>query len=222
MRKTGAKMQPNGTSTESIEDVLFTRMGVTVADALATGTDAIDETISKSVEHGIDVNSRLSGLVGLLTQLTEPKNLQALSTLVSLLPQLAELAKVSQQIPGMIAAIGDVFDEFQEQCATDGINLEASLTQSLQAVLRLGSQLDTDKIELLSRLMQSDILNSDTITAATAAATALKSCQQEAGPTEKVGLFGLLGLLRDPDIQHAVGFASKFGKKFGKQIETHK
>ena len=41
-------MQLNGTKSQTIEQVLFERMGVSVEDAFATGADFVDETVSKA------------------------------------------------------------------------------------------------------------------------------------------------------------------------------
>ena len=63
-------MNPSESST--IEQVLFERMGVTVEDALATGTDVIDEKVAAASEQGIDVDQRLGELSKVMIQLTEP------------------------------------------------------------------------------------------------------------------------------------------------------
>jgi uncharacterized protein YjgD (DUF1641 family) len=50
--------------------------------------------------------------------------------------------------------------------------------------------------------------------------SALVESQKEAqkGEIPKRGLFGLFGALRDPDVQHAVGFITTFAKKFGRNL----
>ena len=141
-------MQLNETKSQTIEQVLFERMGVSVEGAFATGADFVDETASKAASAGVDVEPRLSSLLSLLMQLTEPENMKALQTLIGRLPQLAELAK---------------------------------LTDALSAV-------------------QEKTANSK--------------------EKQKLGMFGLLGALKNPDVQKAVAFAAQFGEEFGKTIDT--
>ena len=131
-------MQLNAAKSQTFEQVLFERMGVSVEDAVATGADVVDETIAKAAMDGVDVEPRVSGLLGLLLQMTEPENMKALQTLIRRLPQLVELAKLADEVPNLIASLGDVFDDFQKRCESEGINLECSMINGLH-LSRLGA-----------------------------------------------------------------------------------
>ena len=149
----------NAPRSQTIENVLFERMGVSVEDAFAIGADLVDAQISKAGEAGVDVESRLSGFLGLLLQLTDPQSMKALQTLIERLPRLAELAKRADEVPSMIAAFGDAFDDFQQRCESDGIDLERSMVNGLHAALWLGCQIDKEDLSRIGELLRSDILS---------------------------------------------------------------
>ena len=132
----------NPSESGTIEEVLFERMGVSVADALATGTDVVDEKVAAAAERGINVDQRLNDLGDLITRLTEPENLAALKTVVSLLPALAELAKVANEVPNVVATLGDVFDDTQQRLSAEGLDTEKGIVNGLRAALWLGSQVE--------------------------------------------------------------------------------
>ena len=218
-------MQSNATESQTFEQVLFERMGVTVEDAFATGADVVDETVSKAAMDGVDVEPRVSGLLGLLLQMTEPENMKALQTLIGRLPQLAELAKVADEVPNLIASLGDVFDDFQKRCESEGINLECSMVNGLHAALWLGCQIDKQDLSRLGELLKSDILSRESIQVIGNAANALTATQKDSSSDaekQRIGMFGLLGVLKNPEVQKAVAFAAKFGEEFGRNMEAPK
>ena len=213
----------NAPGSQTIENVLFERMGVSVEDAFAIGADFVDEQVSKAGESGVDVESRLSGLLGLFLQLTDPQSMKALQTLIERLPRLAELAKRADEVPGMIAALGDVFDDFQQHCESEGINLECSMVNGLHAALWLGCQIDKEDLSRIGELLRSDILSHESIFVIANAANALSAAQKNSsGKTGKsrVSLLGLLGVMRKPEVQKAVAFAAKFGEEFGRNMDS--
>lgn len=215
----------NAPKSQTIEQVLFERMGVSVEDALATGADLVDEQVSRAGKSGVDVEHRLSGLLGLLVQLTAPENMKALQTLIERLPQLAQLAKLADEVPNLLAVFGDVFDEFQQRCESEGINLECSMVNGLHAALWLGCQIDKQDLSRLGELLKSDILSHESIVVIGNAANALTAAQKKsASETQKqrIGMFGLMSVLRNPDVQKAVAFAAQFGQEFGRSMEAPK
>ena len=218
-------MQLNAAKSQTFEQVLFERMGVSVEDAVATGADVVDETIAKAAMDGVDVEPRVSGLLGLLLQMTEPENMKALQTLISRLPQLAELAKLADEVPNLIASLGDVFDDFQKRCESEGINLECSMVNGLHAALWLGCQIDKQDLSRLGELLKSDILSRESIQVIGNAANALTAAQKDSSSSkekQRIGMFGLLGVLRNPEVQKTVAFAAKFGEEYGKNMDAAK
>ncbi len=213
----------NGPESQTIEEVLFEKMGVSVEGAFATGADFVDEKVSHAAQQGIDLEPRLSSLMGMLVKLTEPETMSALNTLLERLPQLAQLAKLADEMPNIIATVGDVLDDYQQRCSNEGIDVEKSLVNGLQAALWLGTQVEKEDLSRIGELLKSDILSHHAITVLSNAANSLASAQQDACGSqtkERVGMLGLIGLMRNPEIQKSVAFAAKFGECFGKNMDT--
>ncbi len=208
---------------QTIEQVLFERMGVTVENALATGTDFVDEKVAQAAQSGIDVDARLSGLGQLLEKLSEPATVAALSDLLDRLPQLAQLARIADELPNVLATVGDVMDDYQQRCETEGIDVEKAIVNGMQAMLYLGSQVNNEHLRRIGDLLGSDILNPHALNVVDNAARSLNAAQEHVCATaaDRIGMFGLLKALRDPQIQRSLSFAVQFGKCFGKQIDQN-
>ncbi len=204
---------------QSIEQVLFERMGISVEDAIAAGTDAVDEQVSDAVRSGIDVDARMTGLVHLLEKLSEPAVLSALGQLLDSLPQLTKLLKGT---PNIVAMLGDMVDDYQERCAAEGLDMEKSLTNGFQTALWLGSNINKDHLDRIGDLLSSDILNPHAVSVVNNAAQSLTNAQRELGESttqNQIGVLGLLAALRNPEIQRSLAFAVEFGKCFGKNLD---
>ena len=211
-------------NSQTIEQVLFERMGLSVEDAVATGADVVDEKVAAAFESGIDVDARLTGMSHLLEKLSEPATVSALGQLLESLPQLAQLAKLANEMPNMLATIGDVFDSHQQRCADQGIDVEKAITNGVHAALFLGSQVDSEHLQRIGDLLGSDILNPHAVNVVDNAAKSLTNAQEhlcESSPPKRVGLIGLLAALRNPEIQRSLAFAVQFGKCFGKNLENN-
>jgi uncharacterized protein YjgD (DUF1641 family) len=205
----------------TIEEVLFEQMGVSVENAVATGIDTIDDQVSRAVDSGVDVSGRLKDLAGLLEQLTEPNTLSALQTLLQKLPQLAQLAKIADQLPNALASLGDVLDDQQSRLAEQGIDLEKSLTNGIHAILHLGSKIDREHLNRIGEVLDSEVFNPHAVHVVENAAKSLTTAQENLSQSadDRVGLFGLLAAIRDPQVQRSLAFAIQFGKCFGQNIE---
>ena len=208
-------------NSQTIEQVLFERMGMSVEDAVATGADVVDEKVSEAVHSGIDVDERINGLAHLLEKLSEPSTVIALGQLLDNLPQLAQLAKIANEMPNILATAGDVLDGYQERCAAKGIDVEKALANGMQAALWLGSNVENDHLRRIGDLLGSEILNSHAVSAVDNAARSLTNAQQSVSEAtqKRIGMFGLLGALRNPEIQRSLAFAVQFGKCFGKNLD---
>lgn len=211
----------NDSTSESSEQTFYSRMGVSVENALATGTDFVDEKISRAVESGVDVDDRLSGLTGLLSKLSEPATISALGELLEQLPQLAQLGKLASELPNLLAIVGDMVDDYQQRFAADGVDVEKAISNGLNAVLYLGSQVDHEHLQRIGDLLGSGILNPNALNVIDNAAKSLNSAQVSAcgENTDRIGIFGMLAALRDPQIQRSLSFAAQFGKCFGKNLD---
>lgn len=210
------------TNSNTIEQVLFNRMGVTIENAMAAGADFVDDQVARAGDSGVDVDERLSGLANLLGKLSEPATISALSELLKQLPQLAQLATMAVELPKLLAIVGDVVEEYQQKFAADGVDVEKALTNGLNAVLYLGSKIDHEHLQRISGLLGSDVLNSNALNVIDNAAKSLNTAQtQTCGESkDRIGIFGMLSALRDPQVQRSLAFAVQFGKCFGKNLDT--
>ncbi len=206
---------------QTIEQVLVERMGVTLEAAVATGADVLDEKVAQAVEAGVDVDQRLSELAKLMAKLSEPTTVAALGELLDCLPQLASLAKIANELPNLVATLGDVLDSYQQRCAAQGIDVEKAVTNGLHAALFLGSEVDSEHLQRIGDLLGSDILNPDAVNVVNNAARSLTHAQQDVcqATAKRIGPWGLLSALRNPEIQRSLAFAVQFGKCFGKNLD---
>lgn len=162
----------------------------------------------------------------LADRLQDPSTVAALNRLLDQAEDLSEsIAKAKEMqevIPNLVAMATDVFDEWAVKLKDDGIDLEASLRQGLHAVLWLGSQIRTEELERLGYLLRSDVMNEHSVETVGMAGSALASCRRgtcEHPVPKRVGLFGLLSAMRDPNTQRALAFALQFAKCFGGVLE---
>lgn len=209
------------TKAETLEDVLQNRLGLTVEDAIATGTDIVDEQVARSADRGVQFDQRLDGLGDLLERLSRPETLTAIATLLDSLPQLVEMLRVAQQLPNLLATLGDVVDDTQQRCAAEGMDIEKAIINGCQAAMWLGTKVDQAHLRRLGDLLGSEIMNVNALNVVDNAARSLNTAQQQSQPQQppKLGLLGLLKAMRDPEIQRSLDFAIHFGKSFGQNLK---
>lgn len=171
----------------------------------AAGVDFADEACRNASQSDIDIEGRFKSLLALFLRISEPKNVDALSKLVSRLPQLEEASRLLDEAPNLVATLGDVFDDYARQALEDGVDLEKSVTHGLRAALLFGSKMDDQTVETISNAARA------------LAVSQCEDCQAE-GP-QKVGPFGLLNAMSNPDVQKSLGFAIRFAKCFGSTLK---
>jgi hypothetical protein len=129
--------------------------------------------------------------------------------------QLAAISPLIEQAPNAIALLGDVFDEYAEQAAARGIPLEQivpELGRAFEAMLRLLTSTH------MRQLLDSDLLLPGAVSALGTAARAMAAAA--CAPETKLGLFGTLAAMREPEVQRAVGFAVDLARRFGASAEV--
>ena len=169
---------------------------------IAMAGDGFDEL---AAELG-DLDARIRGAVRLLERATRPETLTKLEAMLDML----------DAAPGLIAMLGDTFDEFALQAQARGLALDAvvpELGRALEAALVLLTH------EQVRELLVSDLLLPSAIEALGVAARALGNAQRGASP--RLGLIGTLSAMREPEVQRAVGFAIDVARRFGTSIEPH-
>ena len=189
---------------------------------IAIAVDFFDAISLKASQEGIDIEQRASDLFALLVQVTEPDNLRAIERLVAKLPKLEQGSALLDELPSLLATAMDVFDEWATQLKADGIALEQSLRQGLHAALYLGGQVRKEELDRIGFLLKSEVMSENSVATVGMAGSALSSCHRgtcEHPVPKRVGLFGLLGAIRDPKTQRALSFGLQFAKCFGGVLE---
>lgn len=189
-----------------------------VPNLLAIAVDFFDAMSRKASEDGIDIEQRATHLLQLFVQVTEPNNMAAIKNLVSRLPKLDEGSALLDDMPGLLATGIDVFDEWASDLKKEGIDLERSLRQGLHAALYLGGQIRKEELDRIGFLLKSEVMSENSVATVGMAGSALSSCHQgtcEQPVPKRVGLFGLLNAIRDPNTQRSLAFGLQFAKCFG-------
>lgn len=158
---------------------------------VAMAGDVLDESVRTAATHGIDVHERAMASLSLLEQLTDP----------AVTAQLEALLALAAQAPGLVAMMGDIFDEAYNSLSNQGIDPELVVQRGGQALVQLvdSGMLDPQTLAVMSHLGES-----------------LVACKQ--APECSLGPVGALRSMGDPDVQRTLGFLMKFAKEFGRAL----
>lgn len=220
--KTAAALHGLLDQAETIERAV--RMASDLPNLIAIATDFFDAVCRNASRDGIDVEQRATQLVRLLVQLTQPDTMQAIESLVKRLPKLAEGSVLLDELPNLAAIAVDVFDEWATGLKAEGIELEQSLRQGLHAALYLGGQVRKEELDRIGFLLKSEVMSENSVATVGMAGSALSSCHRgtcEHPVPKRVGLFGLLTAIRDPNTQRALSFGLQFAKCFGGVLDEN-
>ncbi|MEO9594504.1 DUF1641 domain-containing protein, partial [Rhodopirellula bahusiensis] len=205
---------------ESLDQILQT-VGE-IPHLIAIATDFFDAVSRKASEEGIDLERRATQVAALLVKVTEPANMRSMERLAARLPKLEDGSAVLEELPNLLATVMDVFDEWANNLKSEGIDLEQSVRQGLHAALYLGGQIQEDELDRIGFLVKSEVLDEHSVATVGMAGSALSSCHRgscEHPVPERVGLFGLLSAIRDPNTQRALSFGLQFAKCFGGELD---
>ena len=185
--------------------------------ALATTVDTIDDALTRAAERGVVLDERMREGLVLLETLTEPATAKALGELAGRSQQLADLARLVDDAPKAIATVVDIVDAEMNAAMEAGFDPERALHDAATALAKLSELFRTNEFQAL---LNSGVLDPEALSVIGGLGTALVESKKEAdrGEMPKRGMLGLIGALRDPDIQHAVGFLTRFAKRFGSQL----
>jgi uncharacterized protein YjgD (DUF1641 family) len=188
-------------------------------DVTMVAAETIDDALTRAADRGVVVDERAREGLRLLEQMTEPDTAAALGAVLDRADQLEHLAELADTAPEAIATVVDILDAEYARISAQGGDPEQVLRQTVGALGRLGDLFRTDEFEAL---LDSGVLNPEALQAVGSLGTALAESQQEAqrGEIPSRGVFGLLGALRDPDVQRAVGFITTFAKRFGQKLDA--
>jgi uncharacterized protein YjgD (DUF1641 family) len=183
---------------------------------MAMLADVADTYLSEAARNGVDVDGRLRQLARVAGKATDPKILGALETLVEHGDDFQKVVELLDSLPASFATTVDVIDAAIARAAENGID-----------VVELGRTLASGSSQLarfvqsheFRTLIDSGVLDPTAIETVGQVGEALASTKR-AGRTQDVGLFGLMGAIRDDNIQRALGFAVEFGRRFGQALEN--
>lgn len=168
--------------------------------------DIVDESVQQVAAKGINLEERLRAGLALTERLTEPTTLASLN----------QLLDMAEQGPGLVAMVGDVVDE-----TAVSLDLESRLHAGLSIAEKATQPETLNKLDEMFDILleaESGVLNPEAVRTVGKMAQALVASQKEAPP--KVGLFGLMRTLGDPEIQTALGFLINFAKHFGRRLNA--
>lgn len=147
---------------------------------------------------------RLESLLGRLERLEE-----------RLSPMLDQL----EQAPGMLAMLGDMFDEYARRTAKEGISLEESGINLVQLSLKLGKELGPQQAANLIQLLHVVAGNPKLVQLlgklSDAAAPAATGAQAPSASTSgKLGVFGLMRAMKEPSVQQSLQWGLDVARRF--------
>jgi uncharacterized protein YjgD (DUF1641 family) len=175
-------------------------------------------------------------------RLSDERTLEAINHLLARIDTLEkavdDLSVLMKQGPGLVAMAGDMLDEGYREADARGVNLDARIKNAVTLAEKLTAPEMVARVDNLNKLSEQlpgfvamfmDIIDEKVRTTlehgfdpstlshiAGAANTALTNAKAE--PRQKVGVFGILRALNDPDRQKGLGFLLNFLKHFGRNI----
>lgn len=192
---------------------------------LSMATDSIDEMVGNARNDGIYLDERIQNGLHLLKRLSDPPINKAINGLIDTL----------EQGPGLISMFMDIADDSARSINEGSVKLQdridgvtkllekvshPSTIGNLEKLLELSEQgpgLMSMAIDTLDDVMKnSKSLDPDNLAFIKNVGEALTESVSE--PAPKLGIFGLLKALRDPDRQKALGFLMNILKKLGNKL----
>ena len=168
-------------------------------------TDTVDDAYAQALRQGVDIDTRLRAGLEMAEKLTAPEMVAKINTALEL----------ADQGPGIMAMLVDIVDDAYIQAIRQGFNPEQFVRQGVLVTSRMADLLESGEI---NALLESGVIDPKAVEVVGSAAQALVTSR--AVPAPKVGLFGMLKAMRDPDMQRALGFLTVFGKNFGGNLDS--
>jgi uncharacterized protein YjgD (DUF1641 family) len=184
-------------------------------DVVSIVANAVDRRVHEAQARGVDVDARASQLLQLAEKLTEPRVLDALEQTLGLVPELPALAAVAV----------DSFDQAAGRLRADGVDLDRRLANLARALERASSdpvlallEATLQRSDRLKRIVESGLLDPSAVSIIAHAGRALALAAAE--PRQRVGLFGLLRALGEPQVSSAFGLLVSFARHFGGNLRA--
>lgn len=174
----------------------------------ASAVDVVDEQAGRLRDRGVDPQARLERLLGLMEQLTDERTMDALESALAL----------AKDAPGLASMAVDIVDEQAGRLRDEGIDPGFAVANGARTALQFASLVGPREVHALKTVLASEALAPEAVAVVSAAAQALVECQGR--ERKRVGVFGLMAALRDPDVQRALDFSIGVARRFGAALEA--
>jgi hypothetical protein len=174
----------------------------------ASAVDVVDDYSARLRDRDVDPQLRLERLLALAERVTDDRTMATLEGALALV----------NDAPGLASMAADIFDEQAARLRDEGIDPGDAAANGARTALLFASLVGTREVHALKTILASEVLAPEAVAVVSAAAQALVECQGR--ERKRVGLLGLAGALRDPDIQRALDFLIGVGRRFGAALEA--
>lgn len=213
---------------ESLLEKLTTTME-SAPTMISMATDTFDEIAKSSSDSGITIDDRVRSGGNLLKRLIDP----ATSA------NIHKILDIMDQAPGLMSMIADTFDEYATDSAQSGITIdqrlkglialfnqitEPKMVEKIEQLVSISNQLPglvamgIDTIDEVAR--GTDLMGPQNISLLTSAMKA-NQYAHSIPPMKVGGIFGLLKVLKDEEVQKMLGFMINFARAFGKEMDNN-
>lgn len=178
--------------------------------------DIADSYMSAAADNGVDIDGRLRQLARVAGKATDPTILEALEQLVEHGDEFKTAVGLLDDLPASFATVVDIIDAAIARAAENGIDiveLGRMLAEGSSSLARFVQSTE------FQTLLDSGVLEPAAIETVGQVGQALASTKGS-GESRHIGFFGLMGAMRDDDIQRALGFAVEFGRRFGQAMDN--
>lgn len=177
--------------------------------------DIADDFVSGLATEDQDAEARLRELMRLFDRLSAPETVRLAHKLLDRSGNLEQLMDVALAAPDTLGMVMDAMDEALLAAEAQGIDLGTIMPSLTQALLRAVHVAGSDELQ---QLIDSYVLDPAALDVVSQAANALVQTRNQ--PPGKAGLFKALGAMSDPEIQTALDFAIRFGRRFGAAVQN--
>ncbi|HID51621.1 MAG TPA: DUF1641 domain-containing protein, partial [Anaerolineae bacterium] len=159
--------------------------------------DMADDAYREAAGRGVDIDARLRAGLAMAEKLTAPEMIE----------QLDKLINMAVQGPDVMSMMADIADDTYREMADNGVDLEERARAGWQMVVKATEPSTMKRLDhMFDTLLMAEegVLSPEAVAMVGMTARALVAARQQ--PAQKVGLWGMLTALRDPQLQEAVGF----------------
>lgn len=182
----------------------LTTLANQVPAVAGTVGDIVDDGLRRAAAHGIDVDERARVALRLLERLTEPASADRLAQALDLL----------DQAPAAVAMVSDVVDQLAAR-----LDMDARVRAGAEFVDRATRPETMARLTSMFEVLleaESGMLHPEAVRTLGTLARAIVAAR--AGSVQPMTLFGLLGALREPEVQKAMGFLVTLGRGVGREL----